>query len=165
MSKPITNKEKIICRLLVSKYDKPTLESELQNSIYNLGESKYVQNAYKYLGIPLSRLNSILGSQYLNYSVENFEDIKNKVLPTNIERTVIFDFQASEVKKVRVIESYELQVYGLLSKEKYIKQDVIDNFFDYDPISIMRDSDDDDEDETIDVVLSDISENINNVIE
>lgn len=165
MSKPITNKEKIICRLLVSKYDKPTLESELQNSIYNLGESKYVQNAYKYLGIPLSRLNSNLGSQYLNYSVENFEDIKNKVLPTNIERTVIFDFQASEVKKVRVIESFELQVYGLLSKKKYIEQNVIDNFFDYDPISIMRDSDDDDEDETIDVVLSDISENINNVIE
>lgn len=164
MSKPITNKEKLICQILVAKYDKDKLKSLLEESTVARGRSSDVRNILRYLGIETNYLIEELAVQYLNYSYENYENIKNKVFPPEIERVIYFDFKAQEKKTVWMTEEYRLVVPGLKSKEDTLYQDVYDNFWDYDPDSINTEWDDWETD-NLGIVLNETTDYTNNVIE
>lgn len=164
MSKPITNKEKLICQILVAKFDKDKLKSLLEESAVARGRSSEVRNILRYLGIETNYRIEELSVQYLNYSYENYENIKNKVFPPEIERVIYFDFKAKERKTVWMTEEYRLAVPGLKSKEDTLYQDVYDNFWDYDPDSIDTEWDDY-ETHNLGIVLNEITDYTNNVIE
>lgn len=164
MSKPITNKEKLICQILVAKYDKDKLKSLMDESAVARGRSNEVRNILRYLGIETNYRTEELSVQYLNYSYENYENIKNKVFPPEIERVIYFDFRAQEKKTVWMREDYSLAVPGLKSKEDTLFQDVYDNFWDYDPDSINTEWDDWETD-NLGIVLNETTDYNNNVIE
>ena len=164
MSRPITNKEKLICQILVAKFDKDKLKSLLEESTVARGRSSEVRNILRYLGIETNYRIEELAVQYLNYSYENYENIKNKVFPPEIERVIYFDFKAQEKKTVWMTEEYRLAVPGLKSKEDTLYQDVYDNFWDYDPDSINTEWDDW-ETNNLGIVLNEITDYTNNVIE
>jgi len=164
MSKPITNKEKLICQILVAKYDKDKLKSLLEDAITSRGRSFEVRNILRYLGIDLNYKFEELSVQYLNYAYENYEKIKDKIFPPEIERVVYFDFDGIEKKTVWARESYSLAVPGLKSKKDSVHQDVYDNFWDYDPDSVDT-SWDDWETDSLDIVVKSTRDYDGNVIE
>lgn len=142
MSRPITNKEKLICQILVAKYDKDKLESLLEESVGNRGTSNEVKNIFRYLGVEINYSIEELAIQYLNYSYDNYENIKNKVFPPEIERVVYFDFNAEEKKTVWMTEKYHTTIPGLESRKESLLKDVYDSFWDYDFDSTSTEWDD-----------------------
>jgi hypothetical protein len=81
----ITPKEKMLVSILVKLYSKEQLEEELNDVLENTDTSKLVRGAAKLIGINSYEVSRI-GLQYLNYAVDNYEKIKNKEYPEDIER-------------------------------------------------------------------------------
>lgn len=99
----ITPKEKMLVGVLVKLYSKERLDEEFDDvSKYGDGASNLVTGAGKLIGIDKRQLN-ILGQQYLNYSIKNYDKIKNNEFPEHIDRVkevVIFGNEVERVYKI-----------------------------------------------------------------
>ena len=102
-SEAITPKEKMLVGVLVKLYSKERLDEEFDDvSKYGDGASNLVIGAGKLIGIDKRQLN-ILGQQYLNYSIKNYDKIKNNEFPEHIDRVkevVIFGNEVERVYKI-----------------------------------------------------------------
>jgi hypothetical protein len=128
---PPTKKEKIILRALVKLASKEKLSQELINSVQTLGRSSLVARSAKLVGVDLS--NSSISPQYLNYAVNNYEKIKEQEFPDEFERTQTLKVLSESSLRRDMIEKHRLFIPYLPSMKEEIKDDVEENFWDYDP--------------------------------
>lgn len=132
-NKPITPKEKMLVSVLVRLYSKERLEIELQEIVKNASiTSSVVNGVAKLIGITKSDINQI-SIQYLNYAVENYNSIKNKVFTEKIERVIELRIYASEVEYTKI---YNTKMARIPTLEKYSAETanaVYNDFYVYDP--------------------------------
>jgi hypothetical protein len=128
---PPTKKEKIILRALVKLASKEELFQELINSLQSVGRSSLVERAAKLVGVDLS--NSSISPQYLNYAVNNYEKIKEQEFPDEFERTQTLKVESESRVERTMIEKHRLFIPYLPSMKKVSRDDVEENFWEYDP--------------------------------
>jgi hypothetical protein len=128
---PPTKKEKIILRALVKLASKEELFQELINSLQSYGRSGLVARSAKLVGVDLS--NSGISPQYLNYAVNNYEKIKEQEFPDKFERTQTLKVQSESLIRREMIEKHRLFIPYLPSMKEVVRDDVEENFWDYDP--------------------------------
>jgi hypothetical protein len=128
---PPTKKEKIILRALVKLGSKEELFQELINSLQSYGRSNLVGRSAKLVGVNLS--DSSISPQYLNYAVNNYEKIKEQEFPDEFERTQTLKVESKSQVTRLIVEKRKMIVPYLPSMSKVVKDDVEENFWDYDP--------------------------------
>ena len=141
---PITNKEKMLVKTLVKLYSKERLEDESKelDEIFSM-DSPLVIGAAKLLGINRGGLRNI-GTQYLNYAIKNYEDIRKNIFPSEIERVVEAYFYAEETEMVEHFITRRVEYFLLPSKYESTEKFVYDNFFEFDPYTVNTDYGDSD---------------------
>ena len=131
---PITPKEKMLVKILVRLYTKEKLENEFDETIkYGESNSNLVNGASKLIGI--ETLNRF-GSQYLNYAIKNYEDIKNEIYPDEIERVQEVLLYADEIESVVHYDTKRVRVYLLPSYIDEASKYIYEKFYEYDPDTI-----------------------------
>ena len=103
-SEPITQKEKMIVNTLTRIYSKEKLELELQEYLQKPNPIEIVVGIGKVLGLGLQgNLLKVLGIQYLNYAIENYEDIRKNIYPEHIDRCKSLSVHSTETEIIREI--------------------------------------------------------------
>ena len=103
-SEPITQKEKMIVNTLTRIYSKEKLELELQEYLQKPNPIEIVVGIGKVLGLGLQgNLLKVLGIQYLNYAIENYEDIRKNIYPEHIDRCKSLSIHSTETEIIREI--------------------------------------------------------------
>ena len=128
----ITPKEKILVSILVKIYSKEQLEEELNDILETIDSSKLVRGAAKLIGINANEISRI-GLQYLNYAVDNYEKIKNKEYPEDIERVQQVYFYADESENVVMFSRKRVSINTLPKYIDQVEDHVYNNFYEYDP--------------------------------
>jgi len=128
---PPTKKEKIILRALVKLASKEELFQKLIDSLQSYGRSSLVERAAKLVGVDLS--NSSISPQYLNYAVNNYEKIEEQEFPDAFERTQTLKVRSESLVRREMIEKHRLFIPYLPSMKEVVRDDVEENFWDYDP--------------------------------
>ena len=141
---PPTKKEKIILRALVKLASKEELFQKLIDSLQSYGRSSLVERAAKLVGVDLS--NSSISPQYLNYAVNNYEKIKEQEFPDAFERTQTLKVQSESLVRREMIEKHRLFIPYLPSMKNVVRDDVEENFWDYDPVLYDEDLNDSEHD-------------------
>jgi hypothetical protein len=139
----ITPKEKILVSILVKIYSKEQLEEELKDIVEYTYMSKLVRGAAKLIGINEYEISKI-GLQYLNYAVDNYEKIKNKEYPEDIERVQQVYFYADESENVVMYNRKRVTINTLPKYVDQIEDHVFGNFYEYDPDTLDVDYGDSD---------------------
>jgi hypothetical protein len=144
ISIPITKKEEMLVKTLVRLYKKERLVEEF-NDILGYGDvsSDIVKGAGKLLGIDPYSLRNI-GIQYINYSINNYEDIKNNIFPPDIERVKEGHFYADEAESVIQYNRKRAVAYVLESKLGDFEDSVYERFYEFDPDTLDTDYGDSD---------------------
>lgn len=144
ISIPITKKEEMLVKTLVRLYKKERLVEEF-NDVLGNGDvhSDIVKGAGKLLGIDPYSLRNI-GIQYINYSIENYEDIKNNIFPPDIERVKEGHFYADETETVVHYNRKRARAYVLESKMNDFEDHIYENYYDFDPDTLDTDYGDSD---------------------
>ena len=128
----ITPKEKMLVSVLVKIYSKEQLEKELNDILETIDSSKLVRGAAKLIGINANEISRI-GLQYLNYAVDNYEKIKNKEYPEDIERVQQVYFYADESENVVMFSRKRVSINTLPKYIDQVEDHVYNNFYEYDP--------------------------------
>jgi hypothetical protein len=128
----ITPKEKMLVSVLVKIYSKEQLEEELNDILETIDSSKLVRGAAKLIGINANEISRI-GLQYLNYAVDNYEKIKNKEYPEDIERVQQVYFYADESENVVMFSRKRVSINTLPKYIDQVEDHVYNNFYEYDP--------------------------------
>ena len=103
-SEPITQKEKMIVNTLTRIYSKEKLELELQEYLKYPKSIEIVMGIGKLLGLGVQgNLLKVLGIQYLNYAIENYEDIRKNIYPEHIDRCKSLSVHSTETEIIREI--------------------------------------------------------------
>jgi hypothetical protein len=72
-------------------------------------------------------------SQYLNYAVQNYEQIKKNEFPEQFERMMALEVSVRTTELRTVRAEYSLTVPVLKSFSDELKMDIEDDIWDYDP--------------------------------
>ena len=129
----LTKKEEIIVFSLTRLFDKETLESELKEWIDGgmVDRIDSVMSMYKLISVGEVRDN--MDAQYLNYAIKFYEDIKNKDFSNPIERIKGYDYGVTGVETETVSTYYTTSFESLPSLLEKKKEDLQENFWEYDP--------------------------------
>jgi len=161
----ITPKEKMLVSVLVKIYSKEQLEEELNDILETIDTSKLVRGAAKLIGINANEISRI-GLQYLNYAVDNYEKIKNKEYPEDIERVQQVYFYADESENVVMFSRKRVSINTLPKYIDQVEDHVYNNFYEYDPDTLDVDYGDGDlisfEPDKEMITILDISNNVLN---
>jgi hypothetical protein len=161
----ITPKEKMLVSVLVKIYSKVQLEEELNDILETIDSSKLVRGAAKLIGINANEISRI-GLQYLNYAVDNYEKIKNKEYPEDIERVQQVYFYADESENVVMFSRKRVSINTLPKYIDQVEDHVYNNFYEYDPDTLDVDYGDGDlisfEPDKEMITILDISNNVLN---
>ena len=161
----ITPKEKMLVNILVKLYSKEQLEEELNDIVETVDSSKLVRGAAKLIGINANEISRI-GLQYLNYAVDNYEKIKNKEYPEDIERVQQVYFYADESENVVMFSRKRVSINTLPKYIDQVEDHVYNNFYEYDPDTLDVDYGDGDfisfEPDKEMITILDISNNVLN---
>lgn len=161
----ITPKEKMLVSILVKLYSKEQLEEELNDILETIDSSKLVRGAAKLIGINANEISRI-GLQYLNYAVDNYEKIKNKEYPEDIERVQQVYFYADESENVVMFSRKRVSINTLPKYIDQVEDHVYNNFYEYDPDTLDVDYGDGDlisfEPDKEMITILDISNNVLN---
>jgi len=161
----ITPKEKMLVSVLVKIYSKEQLEEELNDILETIDSSKLVRGAAKLIGINANEISRI-GLQYLNYAVDNYEKIKNKEYPEDIERVQQVYFYADESENVVMFSRKRVSINTLPKYIDQVEDHVYNNFYEYDPDTLDVDYGDGDlisfEPDKEMITILDISNNVLN---
>jgi len=141
----ITPKEKMLVNILVKLYSKEQLEEELNDILETVDSSKLVRGAAKLIGINANEISRI-GLQYLNYAVDNYEKIKNKEYPEDIERVQQVYFYADETEEVIMFSTKRVSINTLPKYDteyinNYTKQNIQKYFYSFHGGSIVNKKD------------------------
>ena len=127
---PPTKKEEMIMKVLVKRFSKQELFQELVD-IQSIGmSSNMVQTSAKLIGLRVPRKTD---SQYLNYAVQNYEQIKKNEFPEQFERMMALEVSVKTTELRTVRAEYSLTVPVLKSFSDELKMDIEDDIWDYDP--------------------------------
>ena len=119
-SEPITQKEKMIVNTLTRIYSKEKLELELQEYLKYPKSIEIVMGIGKLLGLGVQgNLLKVLGIQYLNYAIENYEDIRKNIYPEHIDRCKSLSIHSTETEIIREIMFVVARVSTL---DKFVDQ-------------------------------------------
>jgi len=161
----ITPKEKMLVSILVKLYSKEQLGEELNDILETVDSSKLVRGAAKLIGINANEISRI-GLQYLNYAVDNYEKIKNKEYPEDIERVQQVYFYADESENVVMFSRKRVSINTLPKYIDQVEDHVYNNFYEYDPDTLDVDYGDGDlisfEPDKEMITILDISNNVLN---
>jgi len=161
----ITPKEKMLVSVLVKIYSKEQLGEELNDILETVDSSKLVRGAAKLIGINANEISRI-GLQYLNYAVDNYEKIKNKEYPEDIERVQQVYFYADESENVVMFSRKRVSINTLPKYIDQVEDHVYNNFYEYDPDTLDVDYGDGDlisfEPDKEMITILDISNNVLN---
>jgi len=161
----ITPKEKMLVNILVKLYSKEQLEEELNDILETVDSSKLVRGAAKLIGINANEISRI-GLQYLNYAVDNYEKIKNKEYPEDIERVQQVYFYADESENVVMFSRKRVSINTLPKYIDQVEDHVYNNFYEYDSDTLDVDYGDGDlisfEPDKEATVITNISNNVLN---
>ena len=142
---PPTKKEKMIIKVLVKRFSKKILFQELVDIQSQGMISDMVRNSSKLVGIDIP---SEIDSQYLNYAINNYDEIQNNNFPDQFERMMTLESTIT-VTEIREVKADYLITYPVLkSFSDELKKDIDDNMWDYDPKFI--------DDDTVDTDVRDI---------
>lgn len=131
-SEAITPKEKMLVGVLVKLYSKERLNEEFDEvSEYGDGASKLVIGAGKLIGIDKRQLND-LAQQYLNYSIKNYDKIKENEFPEHIDRVKEVIIFGNEVEKVYKINRTRTRLMILPETLDKCLNHVSNNIWEYD---------------------------------
>ena len=131
-SQSITQKEKMLVGVLVKLYSKERLNEEFDEvSEHGDGNSKLVSGAAKLIGIEKRELND-LAQQYLNYSVKNYDKIKENEFPEHIDRVKEVVIYGNEVEKVYKINRTRTRLMILPETLDKCLNHVSNNIWEYD---------------------------------
>lgn len=142
---PPTKKEKMIMKVLVKRFSKKILFQELVDIQSQGMISDMVRNSSKLVGIDIP---SEIDSQYLNYAINNYDEIQNNNFPDQFERMMTLEstITVTEIREVKT--DYAITYPVLKSFSDELKKDIDDNMWDYDPKFI--------DDDTVDSDVQDI---------
>lgn len=126
---PPTKKEKMLIKVMVRIYSKEELEKDFED-IENLMDSALVNTASRMIGIdvPLK-----IDGQYLKYSIDNYEEIKNNNYPDQFERMSTISAQIVVRENISRQTDYELILPYLKSRFEDTKDEIESNLWNYDP--------------------------------
>jgi hypothetical protein len=127
---PPTKKEQMIMKVLVKRFSKKKLFQELVDIQSQGMISDMVRNSSKLVGIDIP---SEIDSQYLNYAINNYDEIQNNNFPDQFERMMTLEstITVTEIRKVKA--DYAITYPVLKSFSDELKKDIDDNMWDYDP--------------------------------
>jgi hypothetical protein len=155
----------MLVSILVKLYSKKQLEEELNDILETVDTSKLVRGAAKLIGINANEISRI-GLQYLNYAVDNYEKIKNKEYPEDIERVQQVYFYADESENVVMFSRKRVSINTLPKYIDQVEDHVYNNFYEYDPDTLDVDYGDGDlisfEPDKEMITILDISNNVLN---
>lgn len=127
---PPTKKEQMLMKVLVKRFSKEQLYRELVDIQSQGMTSNYVQSSAIFLGINVPKK---IDSQYLNYAVNNYQEIKNNYFPDEFERMTTLEVEVFS-KEIRVVNVTYQSLYPVLkSFSDELKKDIHENIWDYDP--------------------------------
>jgi len=138
----LTPKEIAIVKVLVRLHSFSDLRDELDSIItesYHV--SKYVNEAQKLLGVNIPKR---YGLQYLRYSVENYENIKNGDFSNEIIRLVPSTISYNAVESQIVYKTYWIEVPVFPDLIDEIQSSIDNNFWDWNPEEVYEDNGDTD---------------------
>lgn len=126
---PPTKNEKMLIKVMVRRYSKEELEKDFED-IENLMDSALVNTASRMIGIdvPLK-----IDGQYLKYSIDNYEEIKNNNYPDQFERMSTISAQIVVRENISKQTDYELILPYLKSRFEDTKDEIESNLWNYDP--------------------------------
>ena len=129
----LTKKEEIIVFSLTRLFDKETLESELKEWIDGgmVDRIDSVMSMYKLMSV--GEVRDDIDVQYLNYAIKFYEDIKNKDFSNPIERVKGYDYGVTGVETETMSTYYTTSFESLPSLLEKKKEDLQENFWEYDP--------------------------------
>lgn len=132
---PPTKNEKMLIKVMVRRYSKEELEKDFED-IENLMDSALVNTASKMIGIdvPLK-----IDGQYLKYSIDNYEEIKNNNYPDQFERMSTLSAEIVVRENIRKQTDYELILPYLKSRFEDTKEEIESNLWNYDPRDVYAD--------------------------
>jgi hypothetical protein len=127
---PPTKKEKMIMKVLVKRFSKEKLFQELVDIQSQGMTSDMVQRSAKLVGIDVPRQ---IDSQYLNYAINNYDEIQNNYFPDQFERMMTLEttIKTIEIRQIKV--DYAITYPVLKSFSNELKQDIKDDMWSYDP--------------------------------
>jgi hypothetical protein len=127
---PPTKKEKMIMKVLVKRFSKKILFQELVDIQSQGMISDMVRNSSKLVGIDIP---SEIDSQYLNYAINNYDEIQNNNFPDQFERMMTLEstITVTEIREKKV--DYAITYPVLKSFSDELKKDIDGNMWDYDP--------------------------------
>ena len=127
---PPTKKEKMIMKVLVKRFSKEKLFQELVDIQSQGMTSNMVRNSAKLVGIDVPRQ---IDSQYLNYAINNYDEIQNNNFPDQFERMMTLEatITVTEIRKVKA--DYTITYPVLRSYSDELKQDIDNDMWSYDP--------------------------------
>ena len=127
---PPTKKEKMIIKVLVKRFSKKILFQELVDIQSQGMISDMVRNSSKLVGIDIP---SKIDSQYLNYAINNYDEIQNNNFPDQFERMMTLEttITVTEIREKKV--DYAITYPVLKSFSDELKKDIDGNMWDYDP--------------------------------
>ena len=138
-SQAITPKEKMLVGVLTKLYSKERLNEEFDEvSEYGDGASKLVIGAGKLIGIDKRQLND-LAQQYLNYSIKNYDKIKENEFPEHIDRVKEVIIFGNEVEKVYKINRTRTRLMILPETLDKCLDHVSNNIWEYDTDTVDYD--------------------------
>ena len=134
---PPTKKEKMIIKVLVKRFSKKILFQELVDIQSQGMISDMVRNSSKLVGIDIP---SKIDSQYLNYAINNYDEIQNNNFPDQFERMMTLESTIT-VTEIREVKADYLITYPVLkSFSDELKKDIDNDMWSYDPEFIDDDT-------------------------
>ena len=117
-------------KVLVKRFSKKILFQELVDIQSQGMISDMVRNSSKLVGIDIP---SEIDSQYLNYAINNYDEIQNNNFPDQFERMMTLEstITVTEIREKKVDYSITYPVLKSFSDE--LKKDIDGNMWDYDP--------------------------------
>lgn len=137
---PPTKNEKMLINVLVRRYSKEELENDFEY-ITNSMDSALVNTASRIIGIEVPLR---IDGQYLKYSIDNYEEIKNDNYPDQFERMSTLSAQIVVRERIYKQTDYELILPYLKSRFEDTKDEIETNLWDYDPQEVYYDYGDSD---------------------
>ena len=140
-------------KVLVKRFSKKILFQELVDIQSQGMISDMVRNSSKLVGIDIP---SEIDSQYLNYAINNYDEIQNNNFPDQFERMMTLEttITTTEIRKVKA--DYAITSPVLKSFSDELKKDIDGNMWDYDPK--FKDE------ETLDTDVRDIDVYFSNIV-
>ncbi len=117
-------------KVLVKRFSKEKLFQELVDIQSQGMTSDMVQRSAKLVGIDVPPR---IDSQYLNYAINNYDEIQNNDFPDQFERMMTLEttIKTIEIRQIKV--DYAITYPVLKSFSNELKQDIKDDMWSYDP--------------------------------